>query len=83
MADVVLDGDRADSAGVRVAELQPLGSPVGPFLAGTLVGGVAGAVAGTLLSERTRSLLLGLIHLTGRDLSRSEREQLRFELLEQ
>lgn len=59
------------------------GSRVGPFLAGTLLGGVAGAVAGTLLSERTRTLLVGLIHLTGRDLSRSEREQLRFELLEQ
>ena len=83
MADVVLDEVRTNSDGVRVDELQPHASPVGPFLAGTLVGGVAGAVAGTLLSERTRTLLLGLIHLTGRDLSRSEREQLRFELLEQ
>ncbi|HEX5499104.1 MAG TPA: hypothetical protein VFX03_07755 [Thermomicrobiales bacterium] len=55
--------------------------PLAPFLLGTLVGGLAGAIAGTLLSDRTRSLLLGLIELSGRPLSDAEREQLRFELL--
>jgi hypothetical protein len=54
---------------------------VTPFLVGTAVGGVAGAVAGTLLSFQTRRLLIGLIHLVGRRLTRSERESLRFELL--
>lgn len=52
-----------------------------PFLLGTAVGGVAGAVAGTLLSQPTRRLLIGLIHLVGRRLSDAERDQLRFELL--
>jgi len=54
---------------------------IGPFLIGTAVGGVAGAVAGTLLSTRTRRLLIGLIHLVDRRLSRAERDSLRFELL--
>ncbi len=54
---------------------------VGPFLVGTAVGGLAGAVAGTLLSTRTRRLLIGVIQLAGRRLSSSERERLRFELL--
>jgi hypothetical protein len=54
---------------------------VGPFLLGTAVGGVAGAVAGTLLSNQTRRLLIGMIHLAGRRLSDAEREELRFELL--
>ncbi|MDP9363885.1 MAG: hypothetical protein M3Q10_06615 [Chloroflexota bacterium] len=57
------------------------GGPVRPFLIGTAVGGVAGAVAGALLSQRTRRLLRGLIHLAGRPLSDAEREKLRFELL--
>ena len=52
-----------------------------PFLVGTAVGGVAGAIAGALLSQRTRRLLIGLIHLVGRRLSAAERDQLRFELL--
>lgn len=52
-----------------------------PFLVGTAVGGLAGAVAGTLLSQQTRRLLIGLIHLVGRRLSDAERDQLRFELL--
>jgi uncharacterized membrane protein len=54
---------------------------VRPFLIGTAVGGLAGAVAGTLLSQPTRRLLVGLIHLAGRRLSDAEREELRFELL--
>lgn len=54
---------------------------VAPFLVGTAVGGVAGAVAGTLLSARTRRLLIGMIQLVDRRLSRSERDSLRFELL--
>ena len=54
---------------------------VGPFLLGTAIGGVAGAVAGTLLSDRTRRLLVGLIRLAGRRLSDAERDELRFELL--
>jgi hypothetical protein len=54
---------------------------VRPFLIGTAVGGLAGAVAGTLLSQQTRRLLVGLIHLAGRRLSDAEREELRFELL--
>ena len=54
---------------------------VGPFLLGTAIGAVAGAVAGTLLSDRTRRLLVGLIRLAGRRLSDSERDELRFELL--
>lgn len=65
------------------------GGPVGvdgrgtmtPFLLGTAVGGVAGAVAGTLLSQQTRRLLVGLIHLVGRRLTDAERDELRFELL--
>lgn len=52
-----------------------------PFLIGTAVGGVAGAVAGTLLSQQSRRLLLGMIHLVGRRLTDAEREELRFELL--
>ena len=54
---------------------------VGPFLLGTAIGGVAGAVAGTMLSDRTRRLLVALIRLAGRRLSDAERDELRFELL--
>ena len=52
-----------------------------PFLLGTAVGGIAGAVAGTLLSNATRSLVLGLLPVFGRRLTEAEREELRFELL--
>ena len=55
--------------------------PLAPFLVGTMVGAIFGAIAGTLLSERTRGLLLGLIQLTDRRLTDAEREQLQFELL--
>ena len=54
---------------------------VGPFLLGTAVGGLAGAVAGTLLSDRTRRLLVALIRVAGRRLTDAERDELRFELL--
>ena len=54
---------------------------VRPFLIGTAFGGLAGAVAGTMLSQRTRRLLVGLIQLVGRRMSDAEREELRFELL--
>lgn len=64
----------ADDAPVRSGTVRP-------FVIGTAVGGLAGAVAGTLLSQRTRRLLVGLIHLAGRRLSDEEREELRFELL--
>jgi hypothetical protein len=57
------------------------GSPVGPFLLGTVVGGVAGAVVGTALSSHTRGFVIGLYHLVNRRLASSERDQLRFELL--
>lgn len=57
------------------------GSSVRPFLIGTAVGGVTGAVAGTLLSQATRRLLVGLIHLVSRRLTDDERDELRFELL--
>ena len=57
------------------------GSPVGPFLLGTVVGGVAGAVVGTALSPHTRGFFVGLYHLLNRRLASSERDQLRFELL--
>lgn len=57
------------------------GSAVRPFLIGTAVGGVTGAVAGTLLSQATRRLLVGLIHLVTRRLTDDERDELRFELL--
>ena len=57
------------------------GSPVGPFLLGTVVGGVAGAVVGTALSPHTRGFVIGLYHLVNRRLASSERDQLRFELL--
>ena len=57
------------------------GSPVGPFLLGTVVGGVAGAVVGTALSPHTRGFVVGLYHLVNRRLASSERDQLRFELL--
>ena len=52
-----------------------------PFLVGAAVGVAAGAVAGTLLSQRTRRLLVGLFHLFSRRLTDAEREELRFELL--
>lgn len=52
-----------------------------PFLMGTAVGVTAGAVAGTLLSQRTRRLLVGLFHLFSRRLTEAEREEFRFELL--
>lgn len=70
---------RADGAFAR-RSARPNG-PLTPFLVGTLIGALAGAIVGTLLSDRTRALLLGLIQLTGRELSEAEREQLRFELL--
>ena len=57
------------------------GSPVGPFLLGTVIGGLAGAIVGTALSPHTRGFLVGLYHLVNRRLSSSERDQLRFELL--
>lgn len=57
------------------------GSAVRPFLIGTAVGGVTGAVAGTLLSQSTRRLLVGLIHLVTQRLTDDERDELRFELL--
>lgn len=57
------------------------GSAMRPFLIGTAVGGVTGAVAGTMLSQATRRLLVGLIHLVGRRLTDDERDELRFELL--
>lgn len=57
------------------------GSPVGPFLLGTVIGGLAGAIVGTALSPHTRGYLVGLYHLVNRRLSSSERDQLRFELL--
>lgn len=56
-------------------------SSVRPFLIGTAIGGVTGAVAGTLLSQSTRRLLVGLIHLATRRLTDDERDELRFELL--
>ena len=57
------------------------GSPVGPFLLGTVIGGLAGAVVGTALSPHTRGFVVGLYHLVNRRLATSERDQLRFELL--
>jgi hypothetical protein len=62
-------------------EPPPARSPLGPFLAGTLVGGIAGAALGTALSPHTRGFLVGLYHLISRRLSSAERDQLRFELL--
>jgi len=59
----------------------PAGSPVGPFILGTVVGGLAGAVVGTALSPHTRGFLVGLYHLVNRRLASSEHDQLRFELL--
>jgi hypothetical protein len=74
---------RSDSAAERsLADQDPAsGSPVHPFLLGTVVGGLIGAVLGTALSPHTRGLLVGLYHLVNRRLSTSERDQLRFELL--
>jgi hypothetical protein len=57
------------------------GSPIAPFLLGTVVGGIAGALLGTALSPHTRGYLVGLYHLVNRRLSSAERDQLRFELL--
>jgi hypothetical protein len=57
------------------------GSPVAPFILGTVLGGLFGAVLGTALSPHTRGFLVGLYHLVSRRLSSSERDQLRFELL--
>jgi len=59
----------------------PPGSPIGPFILGTVVGGLAGAVLGTALSPHTRGFLVGLYHLVNRRLASSEHDQLRFELL--
>ena len=59
----------------------PSGSPIGPFILGTVVGGLAGAVVGTALSPHTRGFLVGLYHLVNRRLASSEHDQLRFELL--
>ena len=69
--DVAGESEAGDSRGLSL------------FVLGTLFGGIAGIIAGTLLSDRTRSLLLGLIELTGRPLSEQERERLRFEMLAQ
>ena len=71
------DGGGPELPDVPVAQ----GSPVGPFLLGTVVGGVAGAVVGTALSPHTRGFVVGLYHLVNRRLASSERDQLRFELL--
>jgi len=65
----------------RTAAQVPSGSPVGPFILGTVVGGLAGAVLGTALSPHTRGFLVGLYHLVNRRLASSEHDQLRFELL--
>lgn len=63
------------------ARARSTGRSVRPFLIGTAIGGVTGAVAGTLLSQSTRRLLVGLIHLVTRRLTDDERDELRFELL--
>ena len=75
--------DRSQSAAERslAGRDSTSGSPVHPFLLGTVVGGLIGAVLGTALSPHTRGLLVGLYHLVNRRLSSSERDQLRFELL--
>ena len=65
----------------RTAMPEPSGSPIGPFILGTVVGGLAGAVVGTALSPHTRGFLVGLYHLLNRRLASSEHDQLRFELL--
>jgi len=57
------------------------GSPIVPFILGTVVGGLAGALLGTALSPHTRGFLVGLYHLLNRRLASSEHDQLRFELL--
>ncbi len=77
------DGERSSKGQSSVLRFPQNGGcdSVGPFLIGTAIGGVAGAVAGTLLSDRTRRLLVGLIRLAGRRLSDAERDELRFELL--
>ena len=59
----------------------PQRSPLGPFIAGTIVGGLAGTILGTALSPHTRGFVVGLYHLVSRRLSSAERDQLRFELL--
>lgn len=73
-ADSPADIGRSDTQG-------PSGSPIGPFILGTVVGGLAGAVVGTALSPHTRGFLVGLYHLVNRRLASSEHDQLRFELL--
>jgi hypothetical protein len=65
----------------RTDRQEPSGSPVGPFILGTVIGGLAGAIVGTALSPHTRGFLVGLYHLVNRRLTSSERDQLRFELL--
>ena len=65
----------------RTGTQAPSGSPIGPFILGTVVGGLAGAVVGTALSPHTRGFLVGLYHLVNRRLASSEHDQLRFELL--
>ena len=65
----------------RTGTQEPSGSPIGPFILGTVVGGLAGAVVGTALSPHTRGFLVGLYHLVHRRLASSEHDQLRFELL--
>ncbi|MCC7023608.1 MAG: hypothetical protein IT338_12330 [Thermomicrobiales bacterium] len=57
------------------------GSPIPPFILGTVIGGLTGAVLGTALSPHTRGFFIGLYHLLNRRLSAAERDQLRFELL--
>lgn len=74
---------RERSQGPVSAEATPgrQGSPVAPFVLGTLLGGLFGAVLGTALSPHTRGFFVGLYHLVSRRLSSSDRDQLRFELL--
>jgi hypothetical protein len=60
---------------------QRSGSPVMPFLVGTVVGGIAGGVAGTLLSKHTVHLVAAVIATVDRRLSAADRDELRFELL--
>lgn len=57
------------------------GSPIPPFILGTVIGGLTGAVLGTALSPHTRGFVIGLYHLLNRRLTAAERDQLRFELL--
>jgi hypothetical protein len=70
-----------NASGATDVQPERTGSPVPPFLIGTLVGGITGAIIGTVLSPHTRGFLVGLYHLVNRRLASSDRDQLRFELL--